>query len=91
MRLFTRRGCRLCDEAEDLLAVLGYAPAITDVDASPRDAARYGLRVPVLEIDGVVVAEGRFDEQTIAEALAAGRSQPEAKPSPPQVGCQGRR
>lgn len=70
MRLFTRAGCRLCDEAEDLLAVLGYAPSLRDVDADPADAARYGLRVPVLEIDGVVVAEGRFDERQIAEALA---------------------
>jgi glutaredoxin len=70
MRLFTRAGCRLCDEAEDLLAVLGYSPSLTDVDADPSDAARYGLRVPVLEIDGVVVAEGRFDERQVAEALA---------------------
>lgn len=89
MRLFTRRGCRLCAEAEDVLAVLGCAPAITDVDACPKDAARYGLRVPVLEIDGVVVAEGRFDEQAVAEALAARASEPEAKAPPPEGGCQG--
>jgi glutaredoxin len=89
MRLFTRRGCRLCDEAEDLLAVLGHAPAIIDVDASPEDAARYGLRVPVLEIDGWVVAEGRFDERTIAQAFALRGSQPEAEPSPAEGGSQG--
>jgi glutaredoxin len=70
MRLFSRRGCRLCEEAEDLLATLGHGPTIVDVDADPATAARYGLRVPVLEIDGVVVAEGRFDERQIAEALA---------------------
>lgn len=70
MRLFTRRGCRLCDEAEDLLAVLGFEPTIVDVDADPTDAARYGLRVPVLEVDGVVVAEGRFDERKVALAIA---------------------
>ncbi len=89
MRLFTRRGCRLCDEAEDLLAVLGHAPSIIDVDASPEDAARYGLRVPVLEIDGRVVAEGRFDERTIAEALAPRTSQPEAEAPFPEGGSQG--
>jgi len=33
--------------------------------------ARYDLRVPVLEIDGRVVLEGRFDERSLAAALAA--------------------
>lgn len=89
MRLVVRRGCRLCAEAEDLLAVLGCAPAITDVDACPKDAARYGLRVPVLEIGGVAVAKGRFDEQAIARALAVRASDSEAKAPPPEGGCQG--
>lgn len=90
MRLFTRRGCRLCDEAEDLLAVLGCAPIVTDVDATPEDAARYGLRVPVLEIDGMVVAEGRFDERMVAESLAARVSKPQVKTSPSEGDRQSR-
>jgi glutaredoxin len=70
MRLYTRRGCRLCEEAEDMLAALGYAAEIVDVDADPADAGCYGLRVPVLEIDGCVVAEGRFHEMRLGEAIA---------------------
>jgi glutaredoxin len=71
--LYTRRGCRLCEEAEDLLAAVGARPRLVDVDAEAALAARYGLRVPVLEIDGVVVAEGRFEERQLVAALAASR------------------
>jgi len=69
--LYTRRGCRLCEEAEDLLAALRLIPQLVDVDADASLAARYGLRVPVLEIDGLVVAEGRIEERQVATALAA--------------------
>jgi len=53
--LYTRRGCHLCEEAEDLLTAHGVPAALVDVDESPEAAARYDLRVPVLEIDGQVV------------------------------------
>jgi glutaredoxin len=69
MRLFTRRGCRLCEEAEDMLAGLGHHAEIIDVDAAADAASRYGLRVPVLEIDGLVVAEGRFLESDVARGI----------------------
>lgn len=67
--LYTRRGCHLCDQAEDLLATLGLVATCVDVDGDQTVAARYGLRVPVLEIDGVVVMEGRFDGRRLAEAV----------------------
>ncbi len=70
MRLYTRRGCRLCEEAEDLLASLGHGAEIVDVDAADESTARYGLRVPVLEINGLVVAEGRFVEHDVVQAIA---------------------
>lgn len=74
MRLYTRRGCRLCEEAEDMLGLLGYAAEIIDVDAAGEAAARYDLRVPVLEIDGLVVAEGRFVEPDVVQAIARVRA-----------------
>ena len=69
--LYSRRGCHLCEAAEDI--VLAYRSDVIVIDGD-RDAlarARFDLRVPVLEIDGAVVVEGRFDEVTIAR-LAAG-------------------
>lgn len=63
--LYTRRGCRLCEEAEDLLVHHGWNVDLVDVDADVTLRARFGDRVPVLEVDGRVVAEGRFDEATL--------------------------
>ncbi len=71
MMLYTRRGCRLCEEAEDLLASLGATPGIVDVDADSAAAVAYGLRVPVLVANGHVVAEGRFDARRVAAAIAS--------------------
>lgn len=68
--LYTRRGCHLCEEAEDMLAALGVSAARIDVDDQPEAVARYGLRVPVLEVDGEAVLEGRFQERHLAALLA---------------------
>jgi len=68
--LYTRRGCHLCEQAEDMLALLLPAAVIRDVDAAGDARMRFGDRVPVLEIDGAVVMEGRFDERVLAAWLA---------------------
>lgn len=70
--LYSRPGCHLC---EDMLAALQpLVPADTairvvniDTDPALRDA--YGLRIPVLVLDGHVVAEGRLDEDALQDAL----------------------
>ena len=71
--LYTRRGCHLCEAAEDLLAAL--LPGVTRIDVA--DDARlepiWGARVPVLVVAGRVVAEGRFDETAVARAVNAVR------------------
>ncbi|MFM8379616.1 MAG: glutaredoxin family protein [Planctomycetia bacterium] len=70
--LYSRRGCHLCEQAEDVLACLALEATIVDVDAEPCHAAMYGTRVPVVEIDGVVVVEGRFDEPQLLAAIRRG-------------------
>ncbi len=69
--LYTRRGCHLCEAAEDMVAAhaQGAAVEILDVDADPLLQQLYGLRVPVLMADGTVVMEGRFDEPALARLL----------------------
>jgi glutaredoxin len=69
--LHSRRGCHLCEQAEDMLAALMPGAEIRDVDADVATRIRYGDRVPVLEVDGTVVMEGRFDERALAAWLAA--------------------
>lgn len=69
--LYTRRGCHLCEAAEDMVAAHARAAAveILDVDADPDLQRLYGLRVPVLTADGTVVLEGRFDEPALARLM----------------------
>ena len=66
--LFTRAGCPLCDEMERDLAALDldvpYALSSVDVDSSRELQDRYGWRVPVLELEGELLCEGRLEPAT---------------------------
>jgi predicted thioredoxin/glutaredoxin len=67
--LVTRQGCHLCDEALSLLRELGVEPELADVDADDALFALYDWRVPVVLVDGQVVAEGRIDPVRMQKAL----------------------
>jgi hypothetical protein len=54
---------------EDLLASHSVDAVVIDVDVRPEVAARYGMRVPVLQVDGLDVLEGRIDEAALVAAL----------------------
>lgn len=68
--LYTRRGCHLCEAAEDLLACMGVDVLTVDVDADANARERFGLRIPVLEAAGRTLLEGRFDADRLARALS---------------------
>ena len=58
--VLSREGCHLCEQMLEELAALetaGSVPPATiiDVDSDPELARRYGLKVPVLLVDGSVV------------------------------------
>jgi glutaredoxin len=76
--LYTRRGCHLCEAAEDLLAGMGVDVMTVDVDADAATRERFGFRVPVLESGGRTVMEGLFDAARLARALS--EAQVEAAP-----------
>ena len=67
--LVTRQGCHLCDEALDLLHELGATPDLADVDADAQLFALYDWRVPVVLLDGEVVAEGKIAPGPLRAAL----------------------
>jgi predicted thioredoxin/glutaredoxin len=67
--LVTREGCHLCDEALAALRFLGVEPELRDVDADDDLHALYDWRVPVVLVEGRVVAEGRIDEERLRQAL----------------------
>lgn len=62
--VYSRDACGLCEE---LLAELGawlagrgLAVEVRDVDADPATRARFGMKIPVLTLDGRLVCHGRF-------------------------------
>jgi glutaredoxin len=54
--LYTRVGCHLCEEAERVLrqeqAAAGFGLDLVDIDRDPELARRYGVRVPVVAVNG---------------------------------------
>jgi predicted thioredoxin/glutaredoxin len=70
--LVTRQGCHLCDDALHQLRSLGHEPELVDVDADDRLHDLYDWRVPVILLDGRVVAEGKIDRAALQRALGGG-------------------
>jgi predicted thioredoxin/glutaredoxin len=70
----TRQGCHLCDEALALLRGLGYEPEVADVDSDDRLHDLYDWRVPVVLLDGRIVAEGKIERGPLERALGRGRA-----------------
>jgi hypothetical protein len=75
--VYSRDGCGLCDE---LLLELGpWAAArgevveVLDVDADPVTRRRWGLKIPVLLVDGEPVACGRLEWPDLERAWQASR------------------
>jgi glutaredoxin len=71
--LYGKPGCHLCDDARATLerAVAGRGLLIEEVDVTldPVLHARYGQRIPVVEIGGVEVFEYVVDEGALEGLL----------------------
>ncbi len=69
VRMYSRRQCGLCDEAREV--VLGVRARTTFdfdevfIDGDESLELAYGLRVPVVEIDGVEAFEFAVDAATL--------------------------
>jgi len=72
--LVTREGCHLCDQALAELRALGHEPELVDVDADERLHDLYDWRVPVVLVDGRVVAEGKVSQEQLLRAVGRGPS-----------------
>ena len=64
---YTEPGCHLCEDARGLLDGWGIEYEVVASDP------RYLIRVPVIEVDGAVVAEAPIDERALARALGVRR------------------
>ena len=69
--LYTRQGCHLCHDAEQLLAGYGVRPRLIDIDQNPDLRARFDACVPVVEINGRIRFRGRVDEVLLRRLVNA--------------------
>lgn len=64
LEFLTRPGCHLCDDAAPAVrrAARAVGGVVEEVDVESNDSLvrDYGLRVPVVRLDGVVIGEGTF-------------------------------
>lgn len=71
--MYSRPGCGLCDEAREVvMAELEHTPfGYREIDISADDVLEleYGVRIPVVLVDGVEVFEIRVDPAQLSEAL----------------------
>lgn len=71
--LYSRPGCHLCDEAREVLQAerLRTPFELREVDISTSDQLEleYGIRVPVVELNGTELYEITVDPQGLAAAL----------------------
>lgn len=70
---YTRSKCPLCDKAKKVLLELKEEIDFTmiekDIDESDELTEKYGLMIPVVEIEGEEVQFGHIDKTSIHEAL----------------------
>ena len=73
LTLYGKPGCHLCHEAREVVkrALMGRPVHLEEVDIAldPALFARYGERIPVLELDGEVLFEFAVDEDLLHERL----------------------
>lgn len=71
--VYTRSGCGLCRRAEEQVAreARGARIVHVDVDTDPDLQSRHGVRVPVVEVAGVEVAELELAPGIVRRAVRA--------------------
>lgn len=74
VRLLTRAGCHLCDDAADVVARVcaetGTGWDTLDVDSDPELRGEYGDQVPVVLLDGREHDSFRVDEARLRADLS---------------------
>lgn len=73
--VYTRDACGLCRTAEDIVAREARRARVelVDIDADEQLQRRYNVRVPVVAVDGVEVAEGRLAPGVVRRAIGRAR------------------
>jgi glutaredoxin len=71
--LYSRKKCPLCDKAKDILLEIQnehpFELEEVDIDESDALTEKYGLMIPVVEIEEEVVQYGQIDKTVIMKRL----------------------
>jgi glutaredoxin len=70
--LYTREGCHLCEEAQEVLSEFGISPMLVDIDHDPELRERFDNCVPVVEIDGQIRFRGRVEPALLRRIIRHG-------------------
>ena len=74
LRVYSRRGCHLCENLiEELMPLLDGRVEfeVCDIDTRSDWREQYDTRVPVVEYDGELVCQYHLDRDAIARVLGA--------------------
>ncbi|MBB5356231.1 glutaredoxin [Anoxybacillus mongoliensis] len=72
--VYSKENCCLCDEAKSILRELQVEWEEVDIYKDERLLEQYHLMIPVIEIDGHIVAYGRIHKDVIRKRLQQMRS-----------------
>ncbi len=71
--LYSRPGCHLCDVARETILAqherLGFEFEEVDIEADEELELEYGIRIPVVEVDGEEAFEVTVDAQRLARLV----------------------
>lgn len=73
LRLYTRPGCHLCEDAVAALARIGEPFEEVDISGDRELEADYGDRIPVIVLDGKEHGYWRVEEERLRRDLARAR------------------
>ncbi|MFX3673860.1 MAG: glutaredoxin family protein [Paenisporosarcina sp.] len=73
IQFYTRPNCSLCEDARLMLQLVSEEIdlEIQEINIENNDFVheKYMIRIPVIEMDEIVIQEGRIDYPTLLEAL----------------------
>lgn len=73
LKLYTRNRCHLCENAKAMIFSLkekwDFHYEEADIDASDELIEKYGLMIPVVEINGEEVQYGQIDKDLLEDEL----------------------
>ena len=73
--LYSRPGCHLCDVAREAILAqrdrLGFAFEEIDIESDEELELEYGIRIPVVEVDGDEAFEVTVDAERLARMVSS--------------------